>query len=185
MKTISKDGKTWFEKNAKGQTSIGFTNVLLNELQECWHILPASQETIIKEGQPLCSVETNDGVFAIRAPCAGIVTFFDNKAVNFPDQVVPEQVVAIMEDKIPEKKKTAKKSDMDMWLEEAIHPRGRAPGQRGLPFIPVAAPAPAVDAVLEPLLPHAMRPVRPPRWHINVAGNVEQVIMDDIEGEDL
>lgn len=99
MKTISKDGKLWFRTNANGHVEVGFTGEFLGELDGCWHMLPAAgQKTEIKEQQPLVAVETNDGLFSLPSPVSGIITFFDNKAMNFPEKLDTDQVVCVVKD---------------------------------------------------------------------------------------
>lgn len=98
MKETSKDGRIWFEKKGT-EVNIGFTSALLGELDDCWHMLPAaSNKQEIKENQPLLSVETNDGLFSVATPVAGIITFFDNKAMNFPQKLTTDDVVCVVKD---------------------------------------------------------------------------------------
>ena len=98
MKTFSKDGKLWVEKRDK-DLAIGFTASFLSELDGCWHMLPAAgQKTEIKEKQPLVAVETNDGLFSLPSPVSGIIAFFDNKAMNFPEKLTDEDVVCTIKD---------------------------------------------------------------------------------------
>lgn len=102
MKTISKDGNTWHQKNAAGTIDVGFTKQLIQALEECWHILPAaSNKVTIKVDQPLCSVETNDGLFAVTSPVGGVISFFDNRAINFPDKIGEETIIAQVSEKSP------------------------------------------------------------------------------------
>lgn len=107
MKNLSKDGRTWFKKNEDGSTEIGLTASFLNDLDGCWHMMAAaSTRTEVKEEQPLLSVETNDGLFSVTAPVAGVISFFAHEALNFPDKVKEDTVVAIMK---PYKKEEEKK----------------------------------------------------------------------------
>ena len=100
MKIVSKDGRTWVEKKQDGKISVGFTRALLDELGECWSILPAASAKVeVKEGQPFCSVETNDGVFCVKSPVKGLISFFSPEAVNFPDRLTEEQAIATMREK--------------------------------------------------------------------------------------
>lgn len=108
MKIVSKDGNTWMEKGKDGKTSVGFTKALIQELEECWHMLPAaSNKVVIKEGQPLCSVETNDGLFCVASPTAGVITFFDNRAMNFPDKIVEETIIATISEEVSKEEPSA------------------------------------------------------------------------------
>lgn len=118
MKQTSKDGKTWFEVDGT-KVKIGFTKSLLAELAECWHIIPASQKVLIKEGQPLLSVETNESLFSIPSPATGIVTFFDNAAMNMPDHLKEDQVICQL---IPEEEVKAKKKVefVDEWVDDLL-----------------------------------------------------------------
>ena len=98
MKETSKDGRVWFEKKGT-EIQIGFTANLLSELDDCWHLLPAaSNKQEIRENQPLLSVETNDGLFSVPTPVSGIITFFDNKAMNFPQKLTTDDVVCVVKD---------------------------------------------------------------------------------------
>lgn len=102
MKIVSKDGNTWHQKNAAGTIDVGFTKQLIQALEECWHILPAaSNKVTIKVDQPLCSVETNDGLFAVTSPVGGVISFFDNRAINFPDKIGEETIIAQVSEKSP------------------------------------------------------------------------------------
>lgn len=108
MKIVSKDGNTWMEKGKDGKTSVGFTKALIQELEECWHMLPAaSNKVVIKEGQPLCSVETNDGLFCVASPTAGVITFFDNRAMNFPDKIGEETIIATISEEVSKEEPSA------------------------------------------------------------------------------
>lgn len=125
MKTYSKDGKTWFERQEDGKTYVGFTEEFLASLDGCWHMMAAGgKRTEIKEGQPLCAVETNDGLFSVASPIAGVISVFDNAAMNFPEKLTDDSVVVHMTDK-PEEKKTLQEQ-LDDVLAEMPVPRGRA-----------------------------------------------------------
>ena len=115
MRQTSKDGKTWFEETKNG-VAIGLTKTTLAELAECWHLMPASQRVVIKEGQPLLSVETNEGLSSIPSPVTGIITFFDNKAMNMPDHLDEETPVCTVTPQDQVKKAAAKK------IEEELNP---------------------------------------------------------------
>lgn len=98
MKETSKDGRVWFEKKGT-EIQMGFTPQMLGELDDCWHLLPAaSNKQEIRENQPLLSVETNDGLFSVPTPVSGIITFFDNKAMNFPQKLTTDDVVCVVKD---------------------------------------------------------------------------------------
>lgn len=105
MKLVSKDGRTWFQKNKEGKTEIGFTNDFLRDLDECWHIMAgASSRVSIKEAQPLCSVETNDGLFSVASPVSGVISFFNTRAMNFPDKITSDEVIAVVAEKAEEER---------------------------------------------------------------------------------
>lgn len=128
MKTVSKDGRTWFEKREDGRTYVGFTKQFLETLEECWHIVPAgSRATMIKEGAPLCAVETNEGLFSIPSPVSGIINVFNNAAMNFPDKIKEDLEVAQMVDKAPEEtKKTLQQVALDLNIDwDAIEQQQR------------------------------------------------------------
>ena len=116
MKITSKDGKTWFEKKPTS-VEVGFTKEFLAELDTCWHMLPAAvRQTPIKEGQPLCSIETNDGLFSVPSPVSGIIAFFDNRAMNFPDKLTEETILCSLAEKaVPE---TAQQQEINQFLAE-------------------------------------------------------------------
>ena len=103
MKIVSKDGKTWFEKQRDGKTNIGFTSTFLESLDECWHIMAgATSKVAIKVDQPLCSVETNEGLFSIPSPVSGVITFFDTRAMNFPEKLNDTHTIAQIAEKVEE-----------------------------------------------------------------------------------
>lgn len=136
MKIVSKDGNTWMEKGKDGKTSVGFTKALIQELEECWHMLPAaSNKVVIKEGQPLCSVETNDGLFCVASPTAGVITFFDNRAMNFPDKIVEETIIATISEEV-------EPSALDRALADLARLEAERPAERPR-LRPQVAPAPA------------------------------------------
>ena len=117
MKETSKDGRIWFEKKGT-EVNIGFTSSLLSELDDCWHLLPAaSNKQEIRENQPLLSVETNDGLFSVPTPVSGIITFFDNKAMNFPQKLTTDDVVCVVKDAEEVRKQKAAADDA---LREAL-----------------------------------------------------------------
>ena len=98
MKIVSHCGKLWVEQRDK-HFAVGFTRQFLGELDGCWHMLPAAgQKTEIKEKQPLIAVETNDGLFSLPSPVSGIIAFFDNKPMNFPEKLTEDDVVCTIKD---------------------------------------------------------------------------------------
>ena len=130
MKETSKDGRIWFEKKGT-EVQIGFTSNLLSELEDCWHLLPAaSNKTEIKENQPLLSVETNDGLFSVPTPVSGIITFFDNKAMNFPQKLTTDDVVCVVTDAEEIKKKKQNDEDALRQLLQENNRRIEAEAQR-------------------------------------------------------
>lgn len=129
MKTISKDGNTWHQKNAAGTIDVGFTKQLIQALEECWHILPAaSNKVTIKVDQPLCSVETNDGLFAVTSPVDGVISFFDNRAINFPDKIGEETIIA----QISANAETETRSAVDIALEQLRQMEMEQAARRGI-----------------------------------------------------
>lgn len=158
MKNLSKDGKTWFKKNEDGSTEIGLTASFLNDLDGCWHMMQAcSTKVEVKEEQPLLSVETNDGLFSVTAPVTGVISFFANEALNFPDKVKEDTVVAVMK---PYKKEEPKPIWNDPNFEQAVaHARVRLNLQQAAPV--AAQPIFAQQAFFDE--PIAAAPAQPRR----------------------
>jgi hypothetical protein len=95
MKKIN--GNIWIDSGEKGKIKIGFTkDYLETKLQECFHVLPADNFQV-KDRGPLMVLETNDGLETIYSPANGRIIFFADKAKNFPDRLVEEDVVVEIE----------------------------------------------------------------------------------------
>lgn len=149
-KQISKDGKIWFRTQDKGNTEIGFTRTTIDRvLTECWHILPATSSKV-KINSPVLCMETNDGMFSITSPCAGDIISFNDKAMNFPDQLNEEDVILVVGVKptvAPIKKGPVKKvinpHNMGdrLFLNEALQPAAVRVGLgNAAPLIPPVLP---------------------------------------------
>jgi len=91
MKTFS--GNIWQETDKAGVVSIGLRQTYLEEkMQECFHILQADAINL-KKGGPMMVIETNDGLESLKSPLTGRITFFNDKARNFPDRLVEDDVI--------------------------------------------------------------------------------------------
>lgn len=91
MKTFS--GNVWTETDKVGVVSIGLRQSYLEEkMQECFHILQADALNL-KRGGPMMVIETNDGLESLKSPLTGRITFFNDKARNFPDRLVEDDVI--------------------------------------------------------------------------------------------
>lgn len=114
MKTFN--GNLWTETDKVGTVSIGLRQSYLEEkMQECFHILQADALNL-KRGGPMMVIETNDGLESLKSPLTGRITFFNDKARNFPDRLVEDDVIFTV---LPEgvkpvevKKKAAKPKDI-------------------------------------------------------------------------
>jgi len=108
MKQTDKTNSIWYETEGE-VTKVGFTPQFLEKLQECFHIVPGKRKTFVRENGPLMALETNEGLFSITSPVKGVITFFEDKAMNFPEKLTTEDVVVLLQDKpVVEKKKAAK-----------------------------------------------------------------------------
>lgn len=85
----------WWETEGSN-TKIGFAANLLEKLGECFHIVPSRRRSKVREKGPLMAVETAGELFSIPSPVAGFISFFDERAMNFPDQIKEEDVVCII-----------------------------------------------------------------------------------------
>lgn len=94
MKIVGK--QLWHEPQEDGNVRIGFTPEFIEQLQDCFHIIPSKQKSEIRENAPLFAVETGMGLFSVSSPVQGVVTFFDNKIVNSPDKINTEDTVIIL-----------------------------------------------------------------------------------------
>lgn len=111
---VDPSNRFWWETNGN-KTSVGFTPMMLEKMQECFHIVPGKQRGPVREKGPLMSVECLEGLFSIPSPVSGMITFFEPKAMNFPDQLTEEDTVCIITDT----KEVAKpKETATMWVDE-------------------------------------------------------------------
>ncbi len=84
----------WYEQEGR-QIKVGLTSDFLNQLDECWHILPAHSHHI-KEKSPLLTVETNDGLMSILSPVSGNVLRWETRATNFPDKLTSNDIILVL-----------------------------------------------------------------------------------------
>lgn len=106
QKTDAKN-QIWYTKK-DSKTSIGFTKEFINQIKECWHVVPTITHGLIKESSPLFAIETNDNFFSVRSPTSGSIITFNDKASNFPDQLTADDVICVIDEKEqPVKKKPA------------------------------------------------------------------------------
>lgn len=115
-----KYGRIWFHTEGN-ETKIGFTPEFIEKLQECFHIVPGKRVTQVRENGPLMAIETNTGLFSVTSPVKGYVTFFDNKALNFPEKITPEDTVCIISEKEKESKKTGRTLTSMFNVAGAVH----------------------------------------------------------------
>lgn len=107
MQTNAKD-QIWFQKKLD-IVEIGFTNRYLEELNQCWHILPARPlDEAIKEKSPLMSIETNDSLCSILSPVDGFIKEFNESAINFPDKLLSTDILFCIGTTKPEKARSKK-----------------------------------------------------------------------------
>lgn len=98
-------GLIWSEDHADKSITIGFTQTCIDQqLQECFHVLPAETKEVREKG-PLLVLETNDGLQSIKAPFAGRVSYFNPKARNFPDRIKESETIVTLVPKGAEVKK--------------------------------------------------------------------------------
>lgn len=99
-------GDIWAITEPNGRVNIGFTKECIDgKLNECFHVLPADLKKVTSKA-PLLVLETNDGLQSIKSPVAGDVVFFNDKARDFPDRLVENDVVVTI--LLDEYKKTHK-----------------------------------------------------------------------------
>lgn len=116
-------GDLWVETLPEGTINVGFTQPCIEEkLQECFHVLPADVVRTKRE-QPLLVLETNDGLVSIKSPVNGHITFFSDKARNFPDRLSEEDVIVTLITE-EQRKKSIEKAKKN--LEELRVERGQA-----------------------------------------------------------
>lgn len=94
-KTVDPKNQIWFSKDGE-RTNVGFTTSFLEVVRECWHVLPTSTGSVIKEKSPLFAVETNEALFSIAAPITGSIISFSDKAQNFPDKLTEDDVICVL-----------------------------------------------------------------------------------------
>ena len=97
----------WTEEMQSGTINIGFTREYIDlMLNECFHITQA-QMYLVTEGKPMLTIETNEGLKVLLAPCTGVVASFSSKARDFPDKLTEEDVVLVI---LPKKEVKAAKA---------------------------------------------------------------------------
>lgn len=119
---------------------IGFTKSFLDQLDQCWNILPSHNE-VFKVKSPLLTIETNEKMFSILSPIAGYLRHYSDKAQNFPDKLVESDVVISLT-----KEATARTSvnlglDVPTSFEQAV---GRLQASRNSPRLPTGQRSPGV-----------------------------------------
>lgn len=102
-KQVSTCGKLWFMKQNE-EVKVGFTAKFLEEVHKCWHVTPATNKKV-EAKSPLLTVETDESLFTVNSPVSGELYSFSDAALNFPDNIQEDQVIAVIG---PEKKKVAK-----------------------------------------------------------------------------
>jgi glycine cleavage system H lipoate-binding protein len=128
-KVVNDLNQIWVESDGGEHVKIGFTRDFLQQLDQCWHILPANNSRFKKQ-MPLMTVETNDGLVSILSPVTGYLQNFDRKAQDFPDKLTEEDVILSIN--VAEKKAVKKEPSHDelvaMLRQRMVQPR--AAGQR-------------------------------------------------------
>lgn len=96
-KEVDAKGQVWFE-TAGTRTRLGLTrNFLSTVMEECWHIIPAYRERVVK-GAPLLTIETNDSLISVLSPVSGRVRAWEQRACDFPDQLSEDDVLIEVDD---------------------------------------------------------------------------------------
>lgn len=181
-KQISSQGHIWYDTQ-DAETKIGFTPEFIEKLQECLHIIPGKQKTSVRANGPLMAVETNTGLFSITSPVQGIITFFDNKAMNFPEKLTADDTVCIVSEKKKEAK-TIKIVNDEIQLWERMQARAV---DWGVPVTPelfgdiAAAPPPQPPA--EPIIRNAHGHRIPLRQHQDAWRMVDRHELDPATAE--
>lgn len=148
MKQVS--GNLWFTTE-KDETRIGFTRSFIAErLSECFHVLPADTKNV-KEKGPLLVLETNDGLEPVCSPVTGRLTYFNEKARNFPDRLTEEDCIVSLSSK--ELTKVVKTLSFDNYVVQ-----GAQQFNFNIPPAGAWAAAEGVHAQAAPPLPQAARP---------------------------
>jgi glycine cleavage system H lipoate-binding protein len=158
MKQVS--GNLWFTTE-KDETRIGFTRSFIAErLSECFHVLPADTKNV-KEKGPLLVLETNDGLEPVCSPVTGRLTYFNEKARNFPDRLTEEDCIVSLSSK--ELKKIAPMPRID---DDFVIVNHNAPefnfNQVNFNVPPAGAWAVGVQAQAAPPMPQEVARVHPP-----------------------
>ena len=136
-KQIDKTGRLWYETK-EGETRIGFTEEFLQQMQDCFHIVPGKQRTTIRQDGPLMAIETNECLFSIRAPVSGIITFFNTKAQDFPEKLTVDEVVCVLSEKKKEQTTTTKSAFVNIFADQFVNAAGSAQ-QYEMPLAPIRA----------------------------------------------
>ena len=79
---------------------VGFERSFLNQMDQCWHIMPAQARGVLRAKHPLLVVETNDEVISIPSPVEGTVHHFNDKARNFPDKITETDTIITINTKV-------------------------------------------------------------------------------------
>ena len=96
-KEVDAKGQVWFEQEGN-RIKLGLTrNFLSTVLEECWHIIPAYREKIVK-GAPLLTIETNDSLISVLSPVSGRVRGWEQRACDFPDQLSEDDTLITVDD---------------------------------------------------------------------------------------
>lgn len=90
-KQVDARNQIWYEQQ-DNLVKIGFTKAFLQDMDQCWHILPANL-TKFRSKAPLLTVETNDALISIMSPVSGNFMQYSHKAQNFPDKLTEDDVV--------------------------------------------------------------------------------------------
>lgn len=112
----------WFKETKDKKISIGLTDSFVDLLKECFHIIP-SRLQFIKENSPLFSVETNTELFSINSPCSGILTYFNEKALRYPDKIDQEDCIFVIDPNSKEQKANIIIDNVENLQELASHIR--------------------------------------------------------------
>lgn len=115
----------WTEKQENGTINIGFTQQFINrKMAECFHVLQADVRKIDKDG-PLFVIETNEALESIKSPITGSVSYYNNKALNFPDRLKENDIIMTL---IPpgvtlekNKEKIERYENIAEWLNQPIN----------------------------------------------------------------
>jgi hypothetical protein len=98
VKQTDKLNQIWYETSDE-VTRIGLTASFLEQLDQCWHILPPSARQIRMKA-PLFTVETNDSLVSVLSPVAGNFLNWNDRATNFPDKLRDTDVIIELTSKV-------------------------------------------------------------------------------------